>query len=148
MKHLKPAVAGLLLMVIASASSIVLADPGGRGHGYRGGHHGGGHVGIYLGGPLIGFGLPFYGGYGGYAGYPGYGYGGYGPYAPYGYGPSTTIITAPEPPPVYIEQNSSVPNGPASDGNWYYCHNPDGYYPYVRQCAENWQQVPSQPVGR
>lgn len=148
MKHLKSAVAGLLLLAIASASSLAFADRGGYGH--RGGHHGGGgRVGIYLGVPAIGFGLPFYGGYTGY-GYGGYGnYGGYGPYAPYGYyGPSTTIITAPAPPPVYIEQNSTVPNGPASDGYWYYCHNPDGYYPYVRQCAENWQQVPSQPAGR
>ena len=147
MKYLKSAFAGLLLLAVTSVSSLALADRGGYGHGYRSGYRGGSHVGIYIGAPAIGFGVPFYGGYPGY-GY-GYGYGGFGPYAPYGYyGPSTTIITAPAPPPVYVEQNSTVPNGPASDGYWYYCHNPDGYYPYIRQCAENWERVTSQPAGR
>ena len=30
---------------------------------------------------------------------------------------------------------------------WYYCQNPAGYYPYVRQCAVPWQPVPIIPPG-
>jgi len=33
---------------------------------------------------------------------------------------------------------------------WYYCQNPQGYYPYVRQCPSGWQTVvppPSPPAG-
>jgi hypothetical protein len=26
-------------------------------------------------------------------------------------------------------------------GYWYYCSNPAGYYPYVRQCSTLWQKV-------
>jgi hypothetical protein len=26
---------------------------------------------------------------------------------------------------------------------WYYCHNPQGYYPYIQQCSVNWQPVPA-----
>jgi len=37
----------------------------------------------------------------------------------------------------------------AADGNpqrpeyWYFCANPEGYYPYIQDC-DNWQQEPSQ----
>jgi hypothetical protein len=27
---------------------------------------------------------------------------------------------------------------------WFYCGNPQGYYPYVPQCSVPWQQVPPQ----
>jgi len=27
---------------------------------------------------------------------------------------------------------------------WYYCHHPEGYYPYVAECR-HWQVVPAQP---
>ncbi|MGZ5575376.1 MAG: hypothetical protein ACXWEV_00735 [Methylobacter sp.] len=26
-------------------------------------------------------------------------------------------------------------------GYWYYCTNPAGYYPYIRQCSAAWQKV-------
>lgn len=41
-------------------------------------------------------------------------------------------------PPVVV-----VPPPPAPPQYWYYCANPAGYYPYVAQCAANWQRVPA-----
>ncbi len=38
------------------------------------------------------------------------------------------------------------PNGAIGAGGpqvWYYCQNPMGYYPYVRDCNSNWQAVPA-----
>lgn len=32
----------------------------------------------------------------------------------------------------------------APDYYWYYCEDPQGYYPYVRHCAVPWQPVPPQ----
>lgn len=29
-----------------------------------------------------------------------------------------------------------------SPGYWYYCSDPEGYYPYVNSCSTAWQQVP------
>jgi hypothetical protein len=133
MKSLKSAIAAVLLLSAASGSAFAYHGGGG----YHGGHHGS-RVGVYIGAPVLGFGYPYP-----YYGYPGYGYEGYGVY-----GPSTTIVTTPAQPPVYIEQQSAATTGPASDGNWYYCHNPDGYYPYVKQCADGWQRIPAQPVQR
>ncbi|MBV8801115.1 MAG: hypothetical protein JO208_15080 [Alphaproteobacteria bacterium] len=36
---------------------------------------------------------------------------------------------------------------PAQDSGdyWYYCRDPEGYYPYVRQCDGSWEPVPAQP---
>lgn len=80
------------------------------------------HVGVYFGGPI------FWPGY-----YP----------APY-YGPyynSTTVIAQP---PVYIEQ-APGPAPTSSSNSWYYCNNPDGYYPYVKECPSGWQRVAPHP---
>ncbi len=41
-------------------------------------------------------------------------------------------------PPVVV-----VPPAPTPPQYWYYCTNPAGYYPYVAQCAVNWQRVPA-----
>lgn len=159
LKSIKSAIAILIALAAALATSTAWAY-GSQGHGYR--HHGGARVGIFIGSPALGY--PYYG-------YPNYGYGhapyGYAPYgyasygyAPYGYplqgyyGATTTVIATPATQPVYIEQSSATNNasgnssGPASDGYWYYCSNPDGYYPYVKQCANGWQRVPPQPIDR
>ena len=32
---------------------------------------------------------------------------------------------------------------PATQEYWYYCDNPQGYYPYVPQCVSGWQRVPA-----
>jgi hypothetical protein len=36
---------------------------------------------------------------------------------------------------------------PATPAWWYYCDNPQGYYPYVRQCVSQWQRVAPHPPG-
>ena len=33
----------------------------------------------------------------------------------------------------------------ASAPSWYYCNDPQGYYPYVTSCNQNWQSVPATP---
>lgn len=75
----------------------------------------------------------------------------YYPY-PYYYPP---VIMAPSAPPVYIEQGQASeaeqpPVQPQAQSNyWYYCNNPDGYYPYIKQCPGGWKKVPNagQPQG-
>ena len=111
----------LLLLLGPAAVGIAWAD-----------HFYGPRVGVYVGaGPW-----PLY--------YPGPGY--------YPYPNYPVIVTAPAPT-VYVEQDPSSasgapayrqPTAPSSD--WYYCHNPEGYYPYVKNCPAGWQRVPSQPV--
>ncbi|MDD1619960.1 MAG: hypothetical protein LUQ11_00650 [Methylococcaceae bacterium] len=62
-------------------------------------------------------------------------------YDPYYYPP---VVTVPSAPPVYIEQRPPVTRDyPA--GYWYYCSNPEGYYPYVKECPDGWQQVDPAP---
>jgi hypothetical protein len=123
-----------VIALIASNAAWARGGWGGGGH-YGGGHYGGGHYGggyyaPYYGGVALGLGL-------------GYGLGYYGGYYGGGY-PSTTIITAPATPPVYIQQAAPVvQQNPA--GYWYYCNNPQGYYPYVKQCNSSWQQVEPTP---
>jgi hypothetical protein len=50
-------------------------------------------------------------------------------------------------PPVYVERNDVAPApAPAQPaGDWYYCAETRGYYPYVQQCAGGWQRVPPSP---
>jgi hypothetical protein len=103
----------LLIFSVSLVGNVAWADRGAPHH-----HHGHSHVGVgvYFGAPLF---SPWY--------YPA---------APY-YGPAyysaPAIITQP---PVYIEQSSSAPSNV-----WYYCRNPDGYYPYVKQCPSGWVTV-------
>jgi hypothetical protein len=70
----------------------------------------------------FGFGVPFY------APYPYY----WGPtyYAP------PTVVYAPQPQVNYVAQPQQ---------SWYYCANPQGYYPNVQSCPAGWQQVPATP---
>jgi hypothetical protein len=92
--------------------------------------------------------------FGVYVGAPFYGpaYSPYRPYYPYQppYYAYPPVVVAPAQPPVYIEQNSApAPVASAeSDGNWYYCADSNGYYPYVKECAAAWQRVPAQPPAR
>ncbi|OQW74639.1 MAG: hypothetical protein BVN35_09760 [Proteobacteria bacterium ST_bin11] len=100
-------------------------------------HHGGRHFGgyyrpgfsFYFGAPL--YPRPFY---------PAYPY-----YQPYPYYPRE-IVTIPVQPPVYIERERSQPqNNPLAEGYWYYCNDPAGYYPYVKECVNGWQPVEPTP---
>lgn len=147
MKHIK-----LICFILALITSHTVWARGYYGGNWGGGHYGGNWGGYYgrgyygRGGYYNGIGLGLGLGYGlgyGLVGYYGNGY--YSPY--YGY-PSTTIITAPATPPVYIQQAAPVvQQNPA--GYWYYCNNPQGYYPYIKQCPNGWQQVsPTPPAPR
>ena len=117
----------------------------------RGGHHGGGHHHNY-GGYGLGLGLGVMGGYGlGYYGNralyypPAYGYAPRYGYAPnYGY----PVAAVPAVPPVYIQQQEVAqvpPQARAATNYWHYCRNPEGYYPYVKNCPDGWMQVAPQP---
>jgi hypothetical protein len=91
---------------------------------------------VYVG---VGVGVgPYWGGPYPY-GYP-YPYA-YAPY-PYAYGPPVVVA----PPPVIVapapEPAMAVSPAPQS---WYYCDNPQGYYPTVTSCSTAWRQVPAQP---
>jgi hypothetical protein len=127
-KNTRSAVA--LLMFCGLYSGINCAH-GGGGHGGYGGHGGGGYYGHggygggYRGHSSFGFsfGVPYYS-------YPYYSY-------PY-YAPP--VITVPSAPPVYIQQAPPVIQQ-TPPGYWYYCTNPQGYYPYIKQCLNSWQQV-------
>jgi hypothetical protein len=74
---------------------------------------------------------------------PGYAF----PYGPPVYGPpvyAPPVYAAPPvyvaPPPVYV-----APRGPAPAQSWYYCDDPQGYYPNVPSCNGPWRQVPATP---
>lgn len=76
----------------------------------------------------VGIGAPFY----------------WGP-APYYYAPPPVYYA---PPPVYY----APPPAPAPTSyiskpqqNYYYCSNPQGYYPTVPSCTVPWQEVPNAP---
>ncbi len=43
-------------------------------------------------------------------------------------------------PPVYVQPAPPAPT------YWYYCQNPQGYYPYVQQCPGGWTQVTPSPT--
>jgi len=122
---------------------------GGWGGGYHGGYHGGyygGYRGGYYGGfygrgfyPYWGFGLgwglwgwPLLGW--AYAGWPYYSYGGY-PYLGWPYYSSAYPSDVATAPPVYNEPEQQQPQ------YWYYCTNPQGYYPYIRNCPGGWLTV-------
>ncbi len=97
----------------------------GRGHvsGYRGSYRSRPSFGFFLGSPYYDYGYPYFG-------------------TPY-YSPPR-VITIPSPPPVYIQQPPPVVQQYPS-GYWYYCSNPEGYYPYIKECANGWQQVEPTP---
>jgi hypothetical protein len=49
------------------------------------------------------------------------------------------------PAPIYPYPDPYVPPAVAPNPTyWFYCGNPQGYYPYVPQCSVPWQQVPPQ----
>ena len=58
----------------------------------------------------------------------------------------------PTEPPIVIQQQPDVyvqpaPQAEEQQSYWYYCKEPQGYYPYVRQCPNGWMKVvPSPPT--
>jgi hypothetical protein len=125
----------LVLCGLLTTQSLWAREGGGYGGGhYEGGHYGGGHHGGGWGyGGSYGGGWGYGGGY--YADLWGYGY----PYRYPAYYPPT-VVTVPVTPPVYIQQAPPVVQQNAT-GYWYYCTQPEGYYPYVKECPNGWQRV-------
>ena len=66
-------------------------------------------------------------------------------YYPRSYGYASSAIAAS--PPVYIQRETPVAVAAQPKTNyWHYCRNPEGYYPYIKQCPEGWLQVAPQPA--
>jgi hypothetical protein len=128
MRFIKP-----LIAVAAVGAALAVASPAmAYGHYY----HGGPRVGIVVG---AGFGAWYA---------PYYGYGpGYGPYYPYGYGYAPPVVYSAPAPVQYVEQGQQQAGGGSAQapGAWYYCNDPQGYYPYVQQCRAGWQRVSPTP---
>lgn len=57
-----------------------------------------------------------------------------GPWYPPGYYAPPPVIVQQQPP-VYVQPEQQ------EDNYWYYCRNPEGYYPYVRNCENGWMKV-------
>ena len=138
-----------LCLAIIMIGSITSSPAWAWGGGYYGGPHYGG--GGYYGGGRYGGGWGYgrgggYGrsGFGFYFGAPLYPYPYYStPYRyPYYYPP--VVITVPVTPPVYIQQSPPAAQQNPS-GYWYYCNSPEGYYPYIKECPNGWQQVEPRP---
>ena len=67
-------------------------------------------------------------------------------YAPY---PPPVVVTPAEPDTTYVErpqpgQDDQGQNAP-QQGTWWYCDTTKTYYPYVKQCASGWREVPATP---
>jgi hypothetical protein len=62
---------------------------------------------------------------------------------PYVY-PQPPVVVAPQQPQTYVQRN------PEENNYWYYCQNPQGYYPYIKSCPGGWMKVvpDTVPPGR
>jgi hypothetical protein len=124
-------------------------DGGGRGDFHRdGGHFRHDH-------DRFGFGFGFGGGFwdpwwgwgpADYWGYP-YSYPYYYPAYPAYYAPPAGYAPQPgyAPPPGSTPETSTQAMGAPPPQYWYYCDNPQGYYPYVQNCGAAWRQVAATP---
>jgi hypothetical protein len=128
-KYMKPCQLTFMVIVLLMSMASFTAKAHGGGHFGYGGHfrgHGG-------------YGFEFYSGFPGPFYFPP-------SYPYYAYPPPVTVI--PAEPPVYIEQNHGQNNQRPVPSYWYYCRNPGGYYPYVRECPAGWQPVAPLPQTR
>jgi hypothetical protein len=109
------------IICIALASIALIMAGTSPGDAFRGGHFGhGGHVrvGVFVGGPVWD---PWW----------------WGPYYPYyPYAPAPVVIE--QQPDTYIQQNQPA--------YWYFCKNPEGYYPYVKKCPKGWLKIVPTPT--
>src|SRR5471030_202144 len=129
MKYLKPALA-IAVVLCSAVGSNAWAQHGHGGHG--GGHFVGGHGGYYHGGGYwrggVFIGAPLFWPYG-----PSY----YDPYYDPGYYYSPPLVVE-SAPPTYVERSAPAPT---QSSTWSYCSNPQGYYPYVKDCKVPWRSV-------
>jgi hypothetical protein len=102
------------------------------------GNYWGPRVGVYVGGPGYWGGWPY--GWGLGYGYP-YAYGlGYWGYPGYGVLSPLVINTNPAPQ-VYVQQDAPAEQALPATSYWYYCTQPAGYFPYVKECSQQWMKV-------
>lgn len=71
----------------------------------------------------------------------------WGPAYPYPYyaGPPAIVqqpVIINQPPTEYIQPDPS----PGEQSYWYYCQDPEGYYPYVKECPKGWIKVEPSPT--
>jgi hypothetical protein len=156
--------AALVLLGPVNANTSWAGGGHGHHHHHPGGHHHYGHH--HYGGGWGGFGLGLGMGILGYGigsmarapyyppsyGYPPVGYGANYGYPPnYGYAPVAPIGLPPSAPPIYIQQEVVQVQPPVQGSNsqgtsyWHYCRQPEGYYPYIKNCPGGWLQVAPEP---
>lgn len=113
--------------------------------GWRGGYWGP-RVGYHYGGPGY-WGWPgVWGGWPGAWGTWGAGYG-YG----VGYSVAPTVVYEASQPQVFIQQEpapAAAPQVTTDAAYWYYCTEPAGYFPYVKECSQPWLKVVPQVPGQ
>ena len=110
-----------VLMMSAMPGQAERIHGGGGGHGWGMGW--GPVVGLGLGLGLLGLTYPYYGN----------------PYYP-GYSPAP-VIQEPSPE-IYLAPGRQQS---AAQNFWYFCQDPEGYYPYVKQCPGGWMKVVPAP---
>ncbi|MEO7853191.1 MAG: hypothetical protein ABIR94_13185 [Rubrivivax sp.] len=152
--------------------------PGAQHRGYRGASEGQGYGGARHGYPAYGYRPAYRPGYAAYGRYPGWGGGYWGPRAAFYWGapalwgpawpwwgawplavgtvysysynvaPLLTEPTAQTQ--LFVQQQAPAPAAPATapNGYWYYCTQPAGYFPYVKDCTEPWLKVIPAPPGQ
>ncbi len=128
------------VVVLSGSASLNAAwGDGGGGHGGGGGRGSGGHGGGVPPGTSIIVDPGLWGpGYGPAYPYPPYPY--YPPYPPYPYNPAPPAAV-PEEPSGYIVESVEPGPRPQPTTYWYYCEDPQGYYPRIRQCPGGWMTV-------
>ncbi len=145
----------LLLLVFFVGLSIVAPAPAmSAGGSHGGGHSSGGHGGWSHGGGGHG-GWGHHGGFRGHGGFvggiwidPGWGWDPWWwgpPYDYYSYNDGYYPYYDYAAPPVYVQQQPQqyVQKAPQQEEQsyWYFCENPQGYYPYVKKCPGGWMKV-------
>jgi hypothetical protein len=125
MKKVTCAIVAALALLLGSALPGYAWDHSGWHHGSRARAFVGARVFV---GPRLWWGSPWW----------------WGPVYPYYVAPPVVVQ---QEPPVYLQQPESQPQQP---NYWYYCQNPQGYYPYVQQCPGGWMTVvpPTTPPSR
>jgi hypothetical protein len=71
------------------------------------------------------------------------------PYAgwPYGYSAGWPYLGWPYYPPGVTQSPSAYrKSGPQQPYYWYYCQDPQGYYPYIKNCPGGWMMVVPKPT--
>jgi len=141
MRPLKRLTAVMLILSVAFlfVQTVEAADRGGGHGGHGGGHYGGfghGHGHGFFGGFGYGWwGYPYWWDYPYYPySYPYYPY--YYPYYdPYYYGAYGEPPAPPQGVPPPAESGQQQPSF------WQFCQDPEGYYPYVKDCRAGWLRV-------